>query len=38
MIGGPLDVIVDQVSTFLYAGVVTVLAKRTLNLVKGTGG
>ena len=38
VIGGPLDVIVDQVSTFLYAGVVTVLAKRTLNLVKGTGG
>ena len=28
VIGGPLDAIVDQVSTFLYAGVVTVLAKR----------
>ena len=35
VIGGPLDAIVDQVSTFLYAGVVTVLAKRALNLVKG---
>ena len=35
VIGGPLDAIGDQVSTFLYAGVVTVLAKRALNLVKG---
>ena len=35
VIGGSLDAIVDQVSTSLYAGVVTVLAKRALKLVKG---
>ena len=35
VIGGPLDAILDQVSTALYAGVVTVLAKRTLNRLKG---
>ena len=35
VIGGSLDTIVDQVSTSLYAGVVTVLAKRALKLVKG---
>ena len=35
VIGGPLDAIVDQISTALYAGVITVLAKRTLNRLKG---
>ena len=35
VIGGSLNAIVDQVSTSLYAGVVTVLAKRALKLVKG---
>ena len=35
VIGASLDAIVDQVSTSLYAGVVTVLAKRALKLVKG---
>ena len=35
VIGGSLDAIVDQVSTSLYAGVVTVLAKRALKLIKG---
>ena len=34
-IGGHLDAIVDQVSTALYAGVITVLVKRTLNRLKG---
>ena len=34
-IGGHLDAIVDQVSTALYAGVSTVLVKRTLNRLKG---
>ncbi len=34
-VGGHLDAIVDGVSTSLYAGVVTVLAKRALNRVKG---
>ena len=35
VIGGSLDAIVDQVSTSLYAGVVTVLAKRALKLNQG---
>ena len=35
VIGGSLDAIVDQISTALYAGVITVLAKRTLNRLKG---
>ena len=35
VIGGPLDAILDQVSTALYAGVITVLATRTFNRLKG---
>ena len=35
VIGGPLDAIVDQVSTALYAGVITVLVKRTCNRLAG---
>ena len=35
VIGGPLDAILDQVSIALYAGVITVLATRTLNRLKG---
>ncbi len=34
-IGAPLDAIFDQVSVALYAGVVTVLAMRTFNRLKG---
>ena len=33
-IGSYLDAIVDQISTALYAGVVTVLAQRTINRLK----
>ena len=35
VIGGPLDAILDQASTALYAGVITVLATKTLNRLKG---
>ncbi len=35
VIGGPLDAILDQASTALYAGVITVLATRTFNCLKG---
>ncbi len=34
-IGGHLDAIVDQASTALYAGAITVLVKRTFNRLKG---
>ena len=35
VIGGPVDAILDQASVALYAGVVTVLAKRTLKPSQG---
>jgi hypothetical protein len=35
VIGGPLDAIVDQVGTALYAGVMSVLGKGLLNILKG---
>ena len=35
VIGGPLDAILDQAGTALYAGVITVLAMKTLNRLKG---
>ena len=35
MIGDRLDAIVDQVSIALYAGVITILIRRTINRLKG---
>ena len=38
VIGAKLDAIVDPISTALYAGVITVFAKRALNRLKGPAG
>lgn len=35
VIGAPLDAILDQAGTALYAGVVTVITTRTINRLKG---
>ena len=35
MLGDRLDAIVDQVSIALYAGVITILIRRTINRLKG---
>ena len=35
MLGDHLDAIVDQVSIALYAGVITILIRRTINRLKG---